>query len=470
MTVTEKSLKQRFADCEDVHFKTYPGSRAGDQPWGTVIFDKMMCDSVVLSEIFLPVIHRVWGQSFTDQHPPIPSELEAQLSLKKMPADEKSIIQAVFAGHAVLIFPDRSECYAFSAPANFNRTPEDASSESSIKGARDGFVESLEINVALIRKRLKTTDLVYTSYSLGEVTSSTVGMLYLKERVIPEMVKEIEDKLNSYTGDAPAGIGELMEHISPYKFSLLPIFDYTGRPDFTQDSLMRGRLVLILDGNPVALIAPASFMQLLFSAEDPHLPFYFAFPWRMLRLVGVIISVFLPAFYISLMSYHQDQIPYTLLSTVANTRLGLPFPGAFEMFMILFLLSLLREAGSRMPAPVGGTITVVSGIIIGDAAIRGGLFSPTVIVIAAISFVAGSTLANQDFVFTQTLMRFFTLLLSSVLGLYGFFVSVFFLILYTSSHRPFGQPFLAPFSPFSIQKILRNFMRLPGLRKKGGSL
>ncbi|MEK5396073.1 spore gernimation protein GerA [Paenibacillus sp. VTT E-133280] len=470
MIVTEESLKQRFKDCEDVHFKIYPGYNVGDKPWGILIFDKMMCDSVTISETFLPVIHRLWGQSLTDQQPTNPTQLEAQLSLKKLPADEKSIIQNVFSGYAVLVFPDQSDCYAFNAPSNINRTPEDASTEISVKGARDGFVESLEVNVALIRKRLKTTDLIYTSYTLGEVAGVNVGVLYLKERVIPEMVTEIEDRLNSYTGDAPSGIGELIEHISPYKFSLLPIFDYSGRPDFTHDSLMRGRLILILDGNPVALIAPASFMQLLFSAEDPHLPFYFAFPWRVLRLLGVIISIFLPGFYISLMSYHQDQIPFSLLSTVANTRLGLPFPGAFEMLLILFLMSLLREAGSRMPSSVGGTITVVSGIIIGDAAIRGGLFSPTVTVIAAMSFVAGATLANQDFVYSQTLMRIFTLFFSSVLGLFGFFISVFFLILYTSSHRPFGQPFLAPFSPFSIQKILRNFMRLPGLRKKGGSL
>nr|WP_243864371.1 spore germination protein [Paenibacillus castaneae] len=467
--MTLESLKQRFVECEDIQFKIYPGFTE-DKPWGIVIFDSAMCDSLLLSKTFYPALYKEWKKSQTDQQAPNPSELEAQLFLRKIPAIENKLVQMVFSGYAVLLLPNEQFCYAFEAAGDLNRKPEDAKTEASVKGARDGFVENLDTNIALIRKRLKTTDLVYQSFSLGEITPVNVAMLYLKERVIPETVTEIQNKLNSYKGDSPTGIGELIEHISPYKFSVLPIFDYSGRPDFVNDSLMRGRLILILDGSPVALIAPASFMQLLFSAEDPHLPFYFAFPWRVLRMIGVFLSVFLPGFYIAIMSYHQEQIPFPLLATVASTRLGLPFPIAVEMVTILFILSLLREAGNRMPTPVGGTITVVSGIIIGDAAIRGGIFSPTLTVVAAMSFVAGSALSNQDFVITQTIMRFFTLILSSVIGLFGFFIALFCIVMYMSNHQPFGQPFLAPFSPFSLQKLLRNFMRLPGLRKKGGSL
>lgn len=472
MYFTPQNLKEQFRECEDVNIKIYPDpcSKVDEQPWGIIVYNVMMCDSSELSEILLPVIRDEWNHSCSENRKPNPDILESTLTLQRIPAESEMLVENVFSGMAVIILAGENFFFTYNAAANINRSPEETNTEIAIKGARDGFVESLETNIALIRKRLKTTDLVYSSFSVGNISPAKVGMVYLKKKVVPEAVTMISDKLNSYSGEAPAGPGELIEHLSPYKFSLLPIFDYTGRPDYILDSLMRGRLALIIDGSPIAIIAPSSLMQFLFSAEDPTLPYYFAFPWRILRLIGIISAILLPGFYIALMSYHQDQIPFPLLATVANTRLGLPLPGFFEMVILLFLLSLLKEAGTRMPAPVGSTITVVSGIIIGDAAIRGGLFSPTLTVIGAISFVAGSTISNQDVGVSTTLGRYFVLILSGILGLFGFFVALFFVIQYAASHRPFGQPFFAPFSPFSWSKIIRNFMRFPGKNKKGGSL
>lgn len=472
MSLTPQSLREHFNECEEVKFKIYPeqSTASEQQPWGMVVYDWMMCDSTLLSETLLPAVSDEWNRSCSENRKPDPANLESVLSLQRITADMNTLIENIFSGMAVIILSGENQFLAYNAAADVNRSPEDTNTEIAIKGARDGFVESLETNISLIRKRLKTTNMVYTSFSVGNISPTKIGMVYLKDKVVPEAVTAITDKLNKYCGDSPAGPGELIEHISPYKFSILPVFDYTGRPDYILDSLMRGRLALLIDGSPIAIIAPSSLMQFLFSAEDPTLPYYFAFPWRILRMIGIIFAVLLPGFYIALMSYHQDQIPFPLLATVANTRLGLPFPGLFEMIILLFLLSLLREAGIRMPAPVGSTITVVSGIIIGDAAIRGGLFSPTLTVIGAMSFVAGATISNQDLAISTTLGRYFVLILSGVLGLFGFFIALFFVIQYSASHRPFGQPFFAPFSPFSWPKIFRNFMRFPGKNKKGGSL
>lgn len=472
MSFTPQSLRDQFIECEDVKIKIYPEQSpdSDQQPWGMVVYDWMMCDSARLSEILLPAVSDEWDRSSSENRKPDPANLESKLSLQQITADMKTLVENVFSGMAVVILSGENHFFAYNTAADVNRSPEEANTEIAIKGARDGFVESLETNVSLIRKRLKTTDMVYTSFSVGNIAPTKIGMVYLKEKVVQEAVTAITDKLNNYSGNSPAGPGELIEHLSPYKFSILPVFDYTGRPDYILDSLMRGRLALIIEGSPIAIIAPSSLMQFLFSAEDPTLPYYFAFPWRILRLIGIILAVVLPGFYIALMSYHQDQIPFPLLATVANTRLGLPLPGVFEMILLLFLLSLLREAGTRMPAPVGSTITVVSGIIIGDAAIRGGLFSPTLTVIGAMAFVAGATISNQDVTISTTLARYFVLILSGILGLFGFFIALFFVIQYAASHRPFGQPFFAPFSPFSLPKIIRNFMRFPGKNKKGGSI
>ncbi|EHB67203.1 spore germination protein [Paenibacillus lactis] len=467
--ITVQGLQERFADCDDICISTFPAINDPDQPWVVIIYNVSMCDSALISKVILPVIHDKWtvysvqGKAFD------PSELKMQLSLDTI-KDEDALVDSVFSGDVALYFPSSDKLYSFNAATNIGRSPEESSSETSIKGPKDGFVEELDTNVALIRKRMKTTDLVFTSFELGDRSKTSIGIMYLKDKVIPETVKGITKKLHDIKGDSPTGIGELAERLSPYRYSVLPMFDYTGRPDRAYDSLTRGRLIIIMQGSPVVLIAPASLMQLLFATEDTQMPYYYVFPWRLLRLLGFLISIMLPGFYITIVSFHQDQIPFPLLATIANTRLGLPIPTGFEMLIILFLLTLLREAGIRMPSPIASTITVVSGIIIGDAAIRGGFFSPTMTVIGALSFVAGSTHTNEDFVVTQTIMRYFILGLSAILGLFGFFVSVFFIVQYMAHHRPFGQPFLAPFSPFSLSKVVRNLMRLPDKRKKGGAI
>lgn len=470
MNLTEQQLKERYADSDDIYITSYPGPEGDALPWAIMVYSPMMCDSQLMSEIFLPVISKEWNISVAQKHPFDPSHLEYYLTLDTSEANVESVDDIVYSGYVALYFPKDKKLYSYSACKSIGRPPEESATETSVKGPRDGFVEDLDINVSLIRKRLKSPGLVYSSFKLGDKSKTSVGIMYLKDKVIPETVKAVVDKLNNFSGDPPVGIGELAEHLSPYRFTVLPMFDYTGRTDLAYDSLTRGRLIIIMQGSPVILIAPASFMQLLFAAEDPQMPFYFVIPWRILRLVGFLISIFLPGFYITLLSFHQDQIPFPLLATVANTRLGLPIPTGFEMLIILFLLSLLREAGMQMPSPIASTITVVSGIIIGDAAIRGGFFSPTMTVIGALAFVAGSTHSNQDFVVTQTIFRFFVLTLSSILGLFGFFISVFMIVQYAANHNPFGQPYLAPFSPFSISKIIGNLMRFPGKRKKGGAL
>ncbi|MGG4341509.1 spore germination protein [Paenibacillus lautus] len=470
MTITEQLLRERYTDSDDVYIVSYPGAEGDTLPWAIMVYSPMMCDSQTMSKILLPVISKEWNLSVSQMQPFDPKDLEYHLTLDASEANVESVDDIVYSGYVALYFPKDNKLYSYSASKSIGRSPEESAAETSVKGPRDGFVEELDINVSLIRKRLKSPGLVYSSFKLGDKSKTSVGIMYLKDKAIPETVKSVVDKLNNFSGDPPVGIGELAEHLSPYRFTVLPMFDYTGRTDLAYDSLTRGRMIIIMQGSPVILIAPASFMQLLFAAEDPQMPFYFVMPWRILRLVGFLISILLPGFYITLMSFHQDQIPFPLLATIANTRLGMPIPTGIEMLVILFLLTLLREAGMQMPSPIASTITVVSGIIIGDAAIRGGFFSPTMTVVAALSFVAGSTHSNQDFVVSQTIIRFFVLTLSSIFGLFGFFISVFLIVQYAANHNPFGQPFLAPFSPFSKSKILGNLMRFPGKRKKGGML
>ncbi|ACJ82681.1 MULTISPECIES: spore germination protein [Bacillus] len=202
-------------------------------------------------------------------------------------------------------------------------------------------------------------------------------------------------------------------------------------------------------------------VPLIKAAEDSHFNFLTVSFARFYRWIGFLLAVFLPGFWMALLAYHQDQIPFPLLATVTVARSGLPFPAPLELIIVLFLFEMFREAGQRLPSPLGQTLSVVGGLIIGDAAIRSGFISPSVIVITALSAIAGYTLVNQILAGAVSILRGFVLLCSILMGLYGFMLAGFVIVLYISRLRSFGIPYLALVFPKSSSDFFKGLFRLP---------
>jgi len=249
--------------------------------------------------------------------------------------------------------------------------------------------------------------------------------------------------------------------LSPSKLTLFPLTHYTGRPDFAAECLLNGRFILIVDGNPSVIIGPVNLFLLLKSPEDASFPFLSVNMGRMLRFIGLLVTIFLPGFYIALTSFHMDQLPFPLVATISVGRMGLPMESGVEMFLIMLLMELFREAGVRLPSAIGQTLTVVGGLIIGDSAIRAGMVSPLMIVVIAVTVVAGATIVNQVMTSSVLILRFFSFVLGASLGIYGFILSIILFLIYLTDLKSFGIPYLTPLTPLNFKQALASLFKLP---------
>ncbi|GGG51333.1 spore germination protein [Paenibacillus radicis (ex Gao et al. 2016)] len=368
--------------------------------------------------------------------------------------DVEGLYTSLFSGSVIAVHNESGMVFGFDLSDQPGRQPEESTMELSLKGPRDGFIEKIGTNIALVRKRLRTPDLHCQYWSIGRETHTEVALLHIKGKAEPGLVEEARRRLHNIDIEALNSASQLEDLISDRPYSLFPLVEYIGRPDYVVQSLLKGKVAFLVDGSPSAIIAPANLLLLTKSPEDFHLPYYFVSLERLLRIAGLILALCLPGFWVSLSAFNIDQIPFTLLATVTISRIGLPMSATMEMFLMLTIFELFREAGVRLPRAVGQTVSVVGGLIVGDAAISAGLTSPTMLVSAAITAVATFTLVNQSLSGTVSILRFAILALSSMFGIFGFFVSVFATLTYLCSLESFGRPYMAPVAPISWKSLI----------------
>ncbi|PWW01260.1 GerA spore germination protein [Paenibacillus cellulosilyticus] len=466
--ITEQSVRNYFDKCEDV---IVDKQLVGEPSIPIVIaYCTGMCETKMINEVILPEIHRIHQMTEFKDHEAI--DQEAALLWSIVDVDSSSfgrdiLAIRVFEGHMLFCIPSLEAIWSIDISKLPARTPEESTTEVSIRGAKDGFVEHLAVNIALVRTRIRTADLACIHELVGSQSSTKVALMYMKSIANLDTIQEVLVTLRNLKTESIFTSNQLEEHLNPSRFTLFPITDYTGRPDFAAECLMAGRFILILDGNPSIIIAPVNLFLLLKSPEDSNFPFLSVNVGRILRIIGLITSIFLPGFYLALTSYHMDQLPYALVATISVGRMGLPMESAVEMFLIMGLMELFREAGVRLPSAIGQTLTVVGGLIIGESAIRAGMVSPLMIVVVATTVVAGATVVNQVMTSSIILIRFISFLFSAMFGIYGFIFSLILFIVYLSGLESFGVPYLAPISPLNIRQALAALFKLPrGMNKR----
>lgn len=451
----ENTLRLYFADNADVVFQS-SALGANEQTRVLLIYAEGMADTTQINQVVLPRLHRMYAeQPVRDAELPLPlQELD-----RKPEAAELSEI--VFGGQLLLFYPATKRLYSYGVPSFPRRMPEESTAESSLKGSRDGFTEETCTNIALIRKRLRTSSLCCEKFTIGERSRTTVALLYIRDIASPELLEEARSRLNRICVDGFIGIEQLQEALSDSARALLPLTDYIGRPDFAAEALLNGRLVFLMEGSPMAVIAPITMTSLVKSPEDAHMSFHIVSMQRLLRFVSLVLAMFLPGFYIALTSFNMDQIPYTLMTSIASSRAGLPFSNPIEAFIVMGLFEMFHEAGVRLPKAVGQTVTVIGALIVGDAAIRAGITCPTMVVVAAITVISTFTLVNQSLSGAVTIIRFYMLLFCCLLGLYGFFIGLFTIVLYVSTLKSFGVPYMAPLSPPYFKDMIPAILKKP---------
>lgn len=341
------------------------------------------------------------------------------------------------------------------------RQPEESALETSIRGPKDGFVEDLNTNISLVRRRLNTSSLCLEMYSIGKRSKTKVALLYIEDLLDQRVLEEVQKRLEKVELDILTSINELESYVRDRPYSFFPSMDYTGRPDFVVQVLNQGRFALIVEGNPTVSFAPVNLLLQTKSPEDSYINYAFVTIERLIRMLGLIISAFLPGAWIALSAFNIEQIPYLLVATITVSRFGIPLSSPIEMFIVLFLFELFNEAGVRLPRAIGQTVAVLGGLIVGDAAIRAGLTSPTMLVVAAITYISSFTLVNQNLSSAITILRFAIILLSTFLGLFGVIIGFILTTFYFSTLTSFGVPYLGSLAPLGIKEFIKEFLMAP---------
>ncbi len=371
------------------------------------------------------------------------------------------IESAIFQGYSILLVDNRTEALLFNTQGWPQRAIEDPNLETSLKGAHLGFVETSSQSIALIRLHIPDRNLKIKELIVGRRGKTKISIVYLEDIAHPEVLQELEDRINKLDVDAIISSGELAELIQDNPFSPFPQFLSTARPDFSASQILQGRLAVVVDRSPNVLLGPATFTMFFQNVDDYSTQWLVASFIRLQRYLGFLIAVFLPAFYIALISFNYELIPLKLLLSIGESRGRVPFPPLIEAIIMELAIEMMREAGLRLPAPIGQTVGIVGGIVIGQAAVQAGIVSNIMVIVVAITAIASFILPNYDMASSFRLIRFPMMIIASQLGIYGIIIGLLILIAHLISLESLGTPFGSPFAPMNYSSLKDTIIRFP---------
>lgn len=328
------------------------------------------------------------------------------------------------------------------------RGPGDPMSETIIRGPRDGFTETMRFNTALVRRRIRDTNLKIKQMQVGVRSKTDIALVYIDDIVNKSLVEEIEKKLKKISIDAVLESGYIEQFIENKSLTVFPQMQATERPDVVAGRIYEGRVAILVDNTPFALIIPTGLNAFLQSPEDYYTRPTIATFLRYIRFMSLILSLVAPALYIALISFNPAIIPAKLLISIAASREGVPFPAFIEAFIMELTFELLREAGVRLPRAIGSTIGIVGGLVIGQAAVSAGVVSPIMVIIVAVTAIASFAIPNYEVAAGFRLIRFVLMIMASIYGLYGVILGLIGTLIHLVNLKSFGVPYLVPFAPF----------------------
>ena len=380
-------------------------------------------------------------------------------SLYKEESDVKKIIHAVLEGQVAVFYQDHVYLVDVSGPKQREIQPSET--ETTITGPHEGFVESSETNLSMIRRRVKSSRLKVTKIPIGEVTKTDAYLLYVKGIANNEIVGDLISRLEKIEVDAVYDAHMLTQLIEDQPNSLFPQFITRERPDSIASGLVEGKIIIILEGSPAIIITPSSFFDFFETGDDYYQRWLTGTATRLLRYGAFMITIGFTALYVSVTTFHYEMIPESLLTTLAESRSKVPFAPIYEAILMEITLELLREAGARLPTKVGQTIGIVGGIVIGQAAVQAGITSNVLIIVVASSAIASFVVPSYVMSASIRLARFGLIVLAGLLGNFGIVIGITILVIHLSSLTSAGAPYMAPLSPFFARDWVDFLLRAP---------
>ena len=363
---------------------------------------------------------------------------------EKLLTDE-NLVESVLLGNAVLLVDSFDFAISFGLKFFEKRAITEPPTSTVIKGPREGFVESLPVNISLMRRKLKTPSLKFVSVTVGKFSRTPVSICYIDKIADKKLVDRIKKQLEKINIDAILDSSYVAKLLSQHKYSLFKQIGNTEKPDILAAKMLEGRIAIFVDGSPIALTIPYLLVEDFQSASDYYNSPYSANLARSVRILSVLLSLLLPALFVSAELFHLQLIPLSFLLTIVNSIKGIPLSPNYEMFFTLMIFEILNEASVRMPKYVGMVVSIVGGLVLGETAVNAGIISAPTLMIVALSGICLYTVPELEQPFS--VLRIIFLITAGAFGLYGLLVALALIFIYLVSFESFGTPLCAPFSP-----------------------
>lgn len=449
-----KILNYYFKDCPDIIQKLVS---LKERRRGCFIFIKEFIDSDLLQRDFIRPLMMMDNSMLSNKN-----IIEYLPTLNNLLCyDIDSVVSSVLEGKIVFLVDEVNFAVSCDLIKVEKRVISEPNGEKNVRGPHDGFIESLNTNISLLRIKIKNSKFKYKSIVLGNLTNQSLVIAYIEGIANPVIVDNLYNKIKSINIDGLLSIGYIEQLIVASKPSIFPQYVATERIDKSVAALLEGKVVVLLDGIPYALIAPISFFS-FFDAPDDYSSNWIAGTMiRFIRFLSVITTLTLPGLYISITAFQYYLIPTDILVQLGKSRAAVAFPPVVEALMMEFTIQMLREASIRLPTYIGATIGVVGGIIIGQAAVAAGIVSNLFIIVVGIMAIASYVTPNYDFGMTITVLRIFILLMTSLFGIVGMITCFSLLLMHLLSLESLGQPYFTPIMPLKIRDLKDTIIRFP---------
>ncbi|TMV09422.1 spore germination protein [Paenibacillus thermoaerophilus] len=421
-----------------------------------ISYYKSLIDPEILHRDILVHLSEESGASLNALYESIP------IADKKISCDWDEIQEKLLRGYVVIQYGEKQpECLWVNAALSKGRAVNSPEVEFSVVGPKEAFVESLDLNLNLIRKRLPTSNLRVTEMIVGSLSKTRVAICYLDNITNDEYVNTMTQRIQDLDVDFMPDITMLVQMIEDNPDSVFPQLIETERPDRLAQGLALGQVGVLMDGSPSGVIGPAKLGWFLIAHEDYYLPWHMGSFFRVLRHMALLFSVLATSLYVAVLTYHYQIIPNNLLPTIVSSRINIPFPPLLEVMIMEFSIELLREAGARLPTKVGQTIGIVGGIVLGTAAVEASLTSNILLILIALSALASFTTPIFRMSNTIRILRLPFIVAAELWGLLGIFICGAFVLTHLLKLKSLGIPYLAPYYPLRVNDLKDSVVRLP---------
>jgi spore germination protein KA len=451
-----QTLRAIYSNCADIVFRSF--NIGGRLPAFLIYIEGLSNLDLIDQHVLAPLMHEEPAEAVNIQ-----TMLEQKIAVAgvKEVATFTACLEQISAGNPIILVATYPQGISLGLAKAEKRSIKEPTAESVVRGPREGFIEVLAVNVSMLRRRIRSPELKIQSMTIGRITQTGVAIAYIEGLADGQLIQEVTNRLKRIDIDGVVESAYIEELIEDHPVSAFPQMMNTERPDVVTANLLEGRVAILIDGTPFALIVPVTFYSLLQAPEDYYERYVFATAIRWLRYGFLLIALLLPSIYVAILSFHQEMIPTALIFSVAKSREDIPFPVLVEAFIMEVTFEALREAGVRLPKQVGAAVSIVGALVIGQAAVSAGIVSAPMVMVVAITGIASFMIPRYNAGISLRMLRFPIMLFAGMLGLLGIMLAVIVIIIHMSTLRSFGVPYLTPLAPAKRKEIRDVLLRTP---------